>query len=32
MFIMKKILIYGGNGWIGNKFIEYCLDKGCEIV
>lgn len=29
---MKKFLIYGGNGWIGNKFIEYCLDKECEIV
>ena len=29
---MKKFLIYGGNGWIGNKFIEYCLDKECEII
>jgi nucleoside-diphosphate-sugar epimerase len=29
---MKKFLIYGGKGWIGSKFIEYCLDKECEIV
>ena len=29
---MKKFLIYGGNGWIGNKFIEYCLDKECKII
>jgi 3,5-epimerase/4-reductase len=29
---MKKFLIYGGNGWIGNKFIEYCLNKECKIV
>ena len=23
---MKKFLIYGGKGWIGSKFIKYCLD------
>jgi dTDP-4-dehydrorhamnose reductase len=29
---MHKFLIYGGKGWIGNKFLNFCLDKDCEIV
>lgn len=28
----KKILIFGGNGFIGNAFAKACIEKNCEIT
>ncbi|MCX7699125.1 MAG: NAD-dependent epimerase/dehydratase family protein, partial [Candidatus Goldbacteria bacterium] len=29
---MKKIIITGGSGFIGTNYVDYALEKGCEIL